>query len=93
MISVRLESIREGLVDGKQFAGAIRYLVNARSLQLEYARILHKVCPCLFLLYGSEIMVQRERKGLGWRTFVGNSSRLSVKGTDKRDVWNNEGGG
>ena len=35
-------------------AGAIRYLVNARGLQLEYARFLHESLFVPVLMYGSE---------------------------------------
>ena len=34
---------------GRRVTDAIRYLVNARSLQPEWAKALHKSCWCLFL--------------------------------------------
>ena len=42
------ECSRKG-ASGRRIAGAIRSLINARSLQFERARVLHKSCWCLFL--------------------------------------------
>ena len=39
------------------FLGAIRYLVNVRSLQLECARALHESLLVPVLTYGSETMI------------------------------------
>ena len=39
---------------------AIRSLVNARNLQLEYARVLQGTLLILVLMYGSEIMLWKE---------------------------------
>ena len=48
------------VVSGRRVAGAIRYLVNARSLTLECARILHELLLVPFLTYGIETMIWKE---------------------------------
>ena len=45
------------VVSGRRVAGAIRYLVNARSLQLDCARVLHESLLVPVLMYGSETMI------------------------------------
>ena len=42
---------------GRRVAGTIRSLVNARDLQLEHARVLHKTLFLPVLIYGSETML------------------------------------
>ena len=42
-------------------AGAIRSLVNARSLQLECAKVLHESLMMPVLMYGNETMIWREK--------------------------------
>ena len=42
---------------GRRVAGAIGSLVNARDLQPECARVLHKTFLVLVLMYGSEIIL------------------------------------
>ena len=49
------------VVSGRNIAGAIISLVNARGLQLECARVLHEALFMSVLLYGSE--TDMERKG------------------------------
>ena len=44
----------------RRVAGVIRYLVNARSLQLECARVLHASSLVPVLTYGSETVTWRE---------------------------------
>ena len=44
---------------GRRVAGAIRFLVNVRGLQLECARVLHETLLVPFLIYGSETMILR----------------------------------
>ena len=44
----------------RKVASAIRSLVNARSLQLERARVLHESLLVPVLTYDSETMIQRE---------------------------------
>ena len=46
----------------KRVAGAIRSLVNARDLQLESARVLHKTLLVPVLMYGSETMLWKEER-------------------------------
>ena len=50
-------------VEGRRVAGNIRYLVNARDLQLECARVLHEYLDLVpVLMYGSEtVMKEKER--------------------------------
>ena len=45
------------VVNGKRDVGAFRSLVNARGLQLQYARVLHESQLVLILKYGSEKMI------------------------------------
>ena len=42
---------------GRRVAGAIRSLINARSLQLECARVLNESLMVPVLTYGSETMI------------------------------------
>ena len=44
---------RRKMASGRRVAGAIRSLGNARSLQLECARVLHKTLLVPVLMYGS----------------------------------------
>ena len=46
----------------KRVAGAIRALANARDLQFECSRVLHKTLLVPVLRYGSETMIQREKE-------------------------------
>ena len=52
------------VASGRRVAGANRSLVNAGDLQLECARALHETLFVPALMYGSEIMLCRVRKGL-----------------------------
>ena len=45
------------VASGRRVAGAVRSLVNARDLHLEYARILHETLLVPVLIYGSETMI------------------------------------
>ena len=45
----------------KRVAGAIRSLVNARSLQLESARVFHESLLVPVLMYGSETVIWKEK--------------------------------
>ena len=47
-------------MSGRRVAGAIRSLVNARDLQLEFARVLHETLIVPVLMYGSETMLWKE---------------------------------
>ena len=50
------------VVSGRRVAGAIRSLVNAWSLQLECARVLHESLLVSILMYGSETKIWREKE-------------------------------
>ena len=47
------------VVSGRRVAGGIRFLDNARSLQLECARVLHESLLVPAITYGSETMIWR----------------------------------
>ena len=46
----------------RRVGGNIRSLVNARSFQLEYVRVLHESLLVPVLTYGSERMIWREKE-------------------------------
>ena len=48
---------RRKVVSGRKVAGAIRFLVNTRGLQLECTRVLHETLLVPVLMYGSETMI------------------------------------
>ena len=50
------------VASGRRVAGAIWSLVNAGSLQLECARVLHESLMVYVLTYGSETMIWREKE-------------------------------
>ena len=50
------------VVSGRKIAGAIRSLVNARSLQLQCAMVLNESLLVPVLTYGSETMIWREKE-------------------------------
>ena len=50
------------MVSGRRVAGAIRSLVNTRSLQLECAIGLHELLLVSVLIYGSETMIWKEKE-------------------------------
>ena len=52
------------VASGRKVAGAIRSLVNARDLQLEYARVLHEYCLCLLLCMAVRQCYRRRRRNL-----------------------------
>ena len=56
------ESGTDGAGCSRKVAGAIRPLVNARDLQLEYARVLHETLPVPVLMYGRETMLWKEKE-------------------------------
>ena len=51
---------RRKVSSGRRGAGAIWSLVNARGLQLKYARVLHESLLMPILMYGSETMIWKE---------------------------------
>ena len=50
------------MASGRRVAGAIKSMVNARSLQLEWARVLHESLLMPVLTYGSETMILSEKE-------------------------------
>ena len=50
------------VASGRRVTGAIRFLTNTRSLQLESARVLHESLIVPVLMYGSEKMLWREKE-------------------------------
>ena len=46
----------------RRVAGAIRSLVNARSLQLECGKVLHESLLVSVLMYGSDTIIWREKE-------------------------------
>ena len=50
------------MASGRRVAGAIRSLVNARDLQLEYARVLHETLLVPVFMYGNETMLWKEEE-------------------------------
>ena len=53
------------VTSGRRLVGAIRSLVNVRSLQFECARVLHESLLVPVLTYSSETMIWSEKRGLG----------------------------
>ena len=70
---------------GRRVAGAIRSLVNARSLQLECARVLHESLLVPVLIYGSETMIWREKERSRTRALQMDNLRglLGIRRIDK----------
>ena len=56
------------VASGRREAAAIRSLVNARNLQLEFARVLHETLLVPILTCSSEIMIWREKERSRIRT-------------------------
>ena len=52
---------RRKVENGRKVAGAIRFLVNARGLQLECAMVFREILLVLVLMYGSESMIWKEK--------------------------------
>ena len=50
------------VASGRRVAGAIRSLVNARSLQLECGKVLHESLLVSVLMYGSDTIIWREKE-------------------------------
>ena len=73
------------MVSGRRVAGAIRSLVNAMSLELECARVLHDSLLMPVLTNGSEIMIWREKERFRIKTVQMDNLRglLGIRGMDK----------
>ena len=50
------------VVSRRRVASATRILVNAKDLQLEYAKVLYKILLVPVLIYGTETIMEREGK-------------------------------
>ena len=73
------------MTNGRRVKGAIRSLVNARSLKLECARVLHKYLLVLVLTYGSETVIWWEKERSRVRAVQMDNLRgtLGIKRMDK----------
>ena len=58
------EECSRKVASGRRVAGAIRSLLNARDLQLKYARVLHKTLLYLFLCKSVRQCYGRRRRDL-----------------------------
>ena len=89
------------VASGRRVADAIRSMVNARSLHLEYARVLHESLVVLVLPYGSETIIWREKeRSRIWavqmdnlRVLLGIRRRDKVPNAWIRQLWSDEGCG
>ena len=79
------EYSRKVVVSGWRVAGTIRFLVNAWSLQLGCAKILHESLLKPVLTYGSETMIWREKERLRVRAIQMDNVRglLGIRRKDK----------
>ena len=48
-------------MSGRRVAGAIRFLVNAKDLQLKCARVLHEILLVPILMYDNKTMLWKEK--------------------------------
>ena len=72
------------VANGRRFAGAIRSLVNVRSLQLEYGRVLHETLLAPVLMSGSGTMLWNEKKSTIRAVKMDNlRESLGIKGMDR----------
>ena len=73
------------MASGRKVAGAIRYLVHARSLQLECTGVLHESLLVFVLTDGSEKLIWREKQSSRIRAIQIESLRdlLGIRRMDK----------
>ena len=73
------------MASGRRDAGAIRSLVNAMGLQLEYTRLLNESLLLPVLIYGSETIIWKEEERPGISVVQMDSLRglLSIGKMDK----------
>ena len=57
-----MRECRRKVASGRRVADAIRSLVNAKSLRLEFASVLHESLLLPVLMYGSETMIWKEKE-------------------------------
>ena len=77
---------------GRRVTGAIRSLVNARSFQLECARVLHESLVVHVLTYDIEKILWREKERSRIRALQMDNHRglLGIRRTDKAVVQSDE---
>ena len=78
------------MVSERRVASAIRSLVNAKSLQLDYVRVLHESLLVLDLTYGSETMIWRERSRIRAAQMDKLTGLLGIMRMDKAVVQGDE---
>ena len=73
------------MASGRRFVGSIRYLVNAKGLQLEYDRVFHETLFMAVLMYGSESMIRKEKDRSTIKVLQMDNIRglIGIKGMDK----------
>lgn len=73
------------VVQGRKVSGAIRALVNAKGMSVECARVLHESMLVPTLVYGSEVMVWKEKERSRIRAVQMDNLRgmLGIKRVDK----------
>ena len=80
--------LEESGIDGAEYnrkvASGRRVAVNARDLQLQCTRVLHQTLLVHVLIYGSEIMLRREKKRSRIRTVEMENLR-GLLGIDRMD--------
>ena len=73
------------MASGRRVAVAIRSLVNARDLQVEYARVLRETLLVSVFMYGSETMLWKEKESSRIRAVQMDNLRgfLSIRRMDR----------
>ena len=59
-----IDKYHRKVVSGRKVASAIRFMVNARGLQFEFARVLHEALLVPVLLYGSEVIWRKNKRSM-----------------------------
>ena len=78
------------MTSGRRVAASIRSLVNARNLQLQCSRVLHEILLVPVLIYGTEIMLWKEKERSRVRPVQMNNLRgfLGIRRGDRiPDPW------
>ena len=57
-----MEQCNRKVANGRRVAGAIRFLINARSLEVDCVRVLHESLLVPVLMYDSETREERSRE-------------------------------
>ena len=74
------------MVSGRRGADAIRFLVNARDLQLECPRVLYETLLVPVLMYSSETMLWKENERSRVRAVQMDNPR-GLQGITRYYVW------